>query len=77
MSDPIIDQPIDTFVVYTGAPKSTVLLVNQALKDYAVVQWNWAVCDGVLVLSALMCSLTEIRRAQLAVATIARQPHFG
>lgn len=76
MSDLLDGQPEPMFVVFTGTPTVTVAQVNAALKSYAVVNWNWAVCDGMVVLSALMCSLKEIRAQQLAAARLAQTPNW-
>jgi len=54
------------FKVCTGEPQLTVSIVNRALEEYVVVNWNWSVCDGRLILSALMISQREVRKAQLA-----------
>lgn len=66
MADLIDGGPDPVFITFTGTPTVTVAQVNAALKNYAVVAWNWAVADNKVVLSALLCSLREIRKAQIA-----------
>ena len=56
-----------TFRVFSGAPHETVANVNRALKEYVVVNWTWSVCDNQVILSALLVSQREVRKAQLAM----------
>jgi hypothetical protein len=55
------------FKVFCGPPAETVANVNRSLKEYVVVNWNWAVCGDMVVLSALLVSQREVRKAQLAM----------
>ena len=54
------------FKVFVGPPNETVANVNRSLRDYVVVAWNWSVAGDMVVLSALLVSQREVRRAQLA-----------
>lgn len=66
MSDQQDGKVEQVFKVFTGTPDTVVDRVNHALTEYSVVAWNWSVCNNHPVLSALMVSHSEIRRAQLA-----------
>lgn len=67
MSDLIEGQEEPVFQVFHGTPDETVRNVNQSLKEYVVINWNWSVCDGKVILSALLVSQREVRKAQLAM----------
>lgn len=56
----------EVFKIYTGEPQLCVSLVNRALADYTVMQWNWSIVDGKLRLSALMIANTKIGQAVIA-----------
>lgn len=56
-----------TFRVFSGAPDETVANVNRALKEYVVVSWTWSTCKDQVVLSALLVSQREVRKATLAM----------
>ena len=66
MSDLLAGQMEPTFRAVSDTPYACCQLVNRMLKDYAVVAWNWSVIEGKLMLTALMVSQREIRKAQLA-----------
>lgn len=70
MSDLTDGQQEPVFRVFTGDPTVTVAQVNAALAAYGVLAWNWAVCDGKVILSALLISLREVRKQQIALAAM-------
>ena len=76
MSDLIEGGAEPVWVVFTGTPAVCCAQVNAALKSYAVFNWNWAVADNKVVLSALMCSLRELRAQQLAATRVAPPPNW-
>lgn len=66
----VIEHPA-VYVCFTGRPEVTCAQVNAALKNYAVVAWNWCSVDGRVELSCLMVLQSEVRKLQLAAATFA------
>jgi hypothetical protein len=51
-----------------ATPEETCEKVNALLTEFAVVHWNFAVIDNRVVLTALLLSLTELRKQQIAQA---------
>ena len=58
------------YICFTGRPDLTCAQVNAALGQYAVVAWNWLPVDGRAELSCLMVLQSEVRKMQLAAATM-------
>lgn len=75
MSEPIRPGKSEIFKVVTGDPETVVTTVNALLDEYGVMNWNWAVVDNRLLLSALMLAQSAAR--MMAMGNLQQPPGGG
>lgn len=69
--EPVLNVKPRKVRILHGEPAVIEAMVNDLSDEYAPLQWNFAVCDGRLIITVICVAASELRKAQIASANLA------